>query len=85
MEETAKKLTRREFTGTLAAAAVAAPVLLAAAPLPAQEKKKARPERKPAEPAEPTPEERRERALKQIRDFKLSDGAEPAFAFRANW
>ncbi len=77
-------LSRREFAGALAAAA-AAPMLLGVSPLPAQEKKKAKPERKPAEPAEPTPEERRERALKQIRDFKLPDGAEPAFAFRANW
>ncbi|MGH9787426.1 MAG: hypothetical protein ACRD4U_01830 [Candidatus Acidiferrales bacterium] len=81
------KLTRRQFAGALATAA--APMLLApsmarlsAAPLPAQKKKEAKPE---AKPAEPTPEERRERALKQIREFKVPDGAEPAFAFRAEW
>ena len=85
MNRKSAKLSRREFAGALAAAAAAAPLLLAAAPLPAQEKKKAKPERKPVEPVEPTPEERRERALKQIRDFKLPDGAEPAFAFRADW
>ncbi|MGH9811572.1 MAG: hypothetical protein ACRD4T_00400 [Candidatus Acidiferrales bacterium] len=84
MEET-KKLTRRQFAATLAAAA-ATPMLFRAAPLPAQEKKDIKLQRKPDEPApEPTPEERRERALKQIREFKVPDGAEPAFAFRADW
>lgn len=76
-----RTLSRREFAGALATAA-AAPVLLSAMPLAAQEKKKVKPEPKPAEP---TPEERRERALKQIRDFKVAEGAEPAFAFKADW
>ncbi len=76
-----KQLTRREFAGALATAA-AAPVLLTAMPLAAQEKKPSKPE---AKPPEPTAEERRERALKQIRDFKIPDGAEPAFAFKADW
>jgi len=78
-----KKLTRREFAGALAVATAAvAPALLGASPFPPQKKKEATPE---AKPAEPTTEERRERALKQIRDFKLPDGAEPAFAFKADW
>ena len=76
-----KNLTRREFAGALAAAA-AAPALLGASPFPPQKKKDTKPD---AKPPEPTAEERRERALKQIRDFKLADGAEPAFAFRADW
>jgi hypothetical protein len=80
MEET-RKLTRREFAGAIATAA-AAPMLFGAATLPPQEKRDAKPE---AKAPEPTPEERRERALKQIREFKLADGAEPAFAFRAEW
>jgi len=75
------KLTRRQFAGALATVA-AAPILLGAAPFPAQKKKEAKPE---AKPPEPTAEERRERALKQIREFPLPDGAEPAFAFRADW
>ena len=79
MEET-RKLTRREFAGALAVAA-ATPALLGAAPFEAQ-KKKEEPKAE-AKPPEPTAEERRERALKQIREFKLADGAEPAFAFRA--
>ncbi|MCI0408679.1 MAG: hypothetical protein L0191_08975 [Acidobacteria bacterium] len=74
-------LSRREFAGALATAA-AAPMLLTAMPLAAQEKKPAKAKDKPPEP---TAEERRERALKQIRDFKLRDGAEPAFTFRADW
>ncbi len=77
------KLTRRQFAGALAtAAAAAAPMFLDASLLPAQKKEEAKPE---AKPPEPTPEERRERALKQIREFKVPDGAEPAFAFRAEW
>jgi hypothetical protein len=81
MEET-KKLTRRQFAGALAVAAAAASVLLAAEPQRGQRKKEAKPE---AKPPEPTAEERRERAAKQIREFRVAEGAEPAFAFRAEW
>jgi hypothetical protein len=71
------KLTRREFAGVLAALAP-----LTVLPLGAQEKKAE--ETKP--PAVAPPEEEFEaRALKAIREFKLRDGAEPAFVFRADW
>ena len=71
------KFTRRQFAGTLAGA-LAAPALLGGLgpPAAAQEKK---PEAKP----EPSAEERRERALKTLREFPVREGAEPAFVFRA--
>ena len=74
-----KKLSRRQFAGAMAAA-VAAPALLAS-PLAAQEKKQAEPEKKVA--AQAGSEE--EKALKQLREFSVPEGAEPALAFRADW
>lgn len=76
------KLNRRQFAGTLAA--LAAPALLSGlpAPLSAQQKQ---PQPEQTRAAEPSPEERRRRALKALREFPVSEGAEPAFAFQADW
>ncbi len=70
-----KRLTRRQFAGAIAVAA-AAPALLAA-----QEKKPAEPEKRPAAQSGDDESE----AMKRVREFAVPEGAEPAFAFRANW
>jgi len=81
MGETLKsKLTRREFAGALAVAAAATAAL---APLGASAQEKKPEEAKPQET--PSAEEQRARAAKPIREFKVPEGTEPAFAFRASW
>ena len=72
------KLTRRQFAGAMAAAVV--PTLLASS-LSAQEKKPPEPEKKP----EAQSGDDEAQAMKRIREFAVPEGAEPAFAFRADW